>query len=440
MKHFTKLFAALMALITVATIALSLSACKYKDPVELPQEDNPPFGSFDYSKRAFFANQASPEGYCVYKSDVYFLSDYMLLMRAPLTELENDLRETRNQKPPQAYCVCPENTHNHDHWLEVSEDCPAWLCDPWSLFLIDAYESAGDFPIIYSTQSYNATINESVWDQSATYGVYRYDTGKAERECLAMMNVPVSQIMTYDQWVFFVTLNSKDEYQLNVVLKQGGEITTITVGKGEIALLGAYNGRVIFRDKDDAVYQVGFDLKNCQKIFQAPEMYSNLADFQGLFVHGKYLYYPTDYGVIPYPLNEDGTQVANLLQHSVRRISLDNPNGESELVVDNVLDYNMYGVSEDVFYYSPCIAGETVKGCYYNFTGGILKGVNLNTLEAVELNEEVGLDFCYGSFVSGNAVIGVAFPVRKGYHLKVDDSLTCLYDIRTGALYSLDYS
>ena len=246
-------------------------------------------------------------------------------------------------------------------------------------------------------------------------------------------------MMTYDQSVFFVTMTAKKVYELSVVSKKGGAVTTITAGKGKLTLLGVYIDRVIFRDKDGAVYQAGLDLQNCKMIFQAPEMYSMSPEFQGLFIHGKYLYYPTDYEAVPYPISDDGTQVLQLMKHTVRRISLDNPVGAGELVAENVLDHYMFGITDNVFYYSPCIAGKPNRGYYHNFTGGILKGVNVETLETVEIKEDTGLEFISpNAFACGDGIISVSFPMREGYNIKYNDGDSiCLYDIKTGALYAL---
>lgn len=431
------------ALILTLIILLSLKLCHYEEP-DLSELDvnaeqvRSSYGMYDYSKRAFLTN--SSWSVSIYKGDAYYLNEWIELMRIPLDGLSCDLRTETKKVLPESYTICQDQTHNHNSFALNSQECPDWIGSINGEFLIDAYESAGDFPIIYYYGSKNADSFEELWDQSATYEIYRYDTGKAERQCLVSLNNPPTQLMTYDQTVLFVTQTASNQFKLNQISKSGGKVTTADVGEGELTLLGVYQDQILLRDGDATIYQADFDLQNIQEIYQVKEDLSQSMSADGyssVFVYGEYLYFNADYEAVPYQLSP--TQSMNLLKHTIRRVELDDPRGEGELVADNVLDFCVYGIVDDVLYYSPCVGGEKNEGYYYNFTGGLLKGVNLKTLESAAINEDCGLYF--GSTdtpMCSNALISTVFPVRKGYNIKSNEGMyVCLYDIKTGALYPL---
>lgn len=385
----------------------------------------------------------------MYNGDAYFTTSNIQLVRVPLNELTCDLRTSDEEVLPQYYSVCPDTTHGHDAG-GVDRTCPGWLSDPMAQFVIDAYESAGDFPIVYYYCGGQIDPEKEAWDQAAAYGIYRYDTGENTRKCIASFENPVRQMMTYDQLVFFVTQSASNTYQLNAVAKSNESnmnsearkgVVSISAGEGKLTLLGIYNEQVIFRDDDGAIYKADFDLQNCEKFYQVIEVFTTSTDenFQSVFVHGEYLYFCSDYETVSYAGNKSGTRILKLLRHSVRRVSLDDPQPEGEMVAENVYADRMFGIVNNVFYYSPCTADEWLDGYYFNFTGGLLKGVDLETLKPIEMNEDTGLYFIKtDSAICENALIASAFPVREGYNITYDDdNYICLYDIKTGALYPL---
>lgn len=438
MKRIISIF---MAMALLSAQMLWLTSCKYDEPDEIKnvEEQKSPYGNYDYSKRAFFSG--GTESACIYKGDVYYLSNYIQLMKASLNDLSCDLRTSKAKIKPKAESVCPEQSHNHNAF-GTADECPAHLNDLLTIFLIDGYESAGDHPIVYYTKSWNADPIEeehSLWDQSFTYHIYRYDTGKAECESIVETKNLIKRMMTYDQQVFFTTQNEKNSFQLNVVSKKGGDVTTISVGSGPILFLGVYNDQVIFLDcLVGAVYKAGLDLQNCEKIFQTPEVVETgmSGKFNGTFVHGNYLYFSADYEMIDYPINE--IQTVHFMKHSLRRVPMDDLQGEGELVADNVYEENVYGVVDNVLYYTPCLPGDTVQGYYYNFDGGQLRAVDLATLKPVEIKEDTGISFRSNGWISGDGIISAVFPVKAGYNITfTDGNYICLYDIKTGALYPI---
>lgn len=451
-KRTTKLILAVLAvilLITTLTITLTLTMCDYEEP-DLSEygdqlgntdgqieEVRSPYGMYDYSKRAFLTG--SPVSASVYKGDVYYINQQIEFMRIPLSGLKYDLTTSKETELPEAFTICPDVTHRHNQ-VGTSTECPDNVNLFDGKFLIDAYESAGDYPIIYYYGSYTTDFDKPDWDAGGTYEIYRYDTGKVERKCLVSSQVPPRQMMSYDQALFFVTQTADNEYKLNVVAKTGGDVTTVSIGEGQLTMLGVHNEQVILRDGDATIYKAGLDLQNLEEIYQVEEdlSLSGIANgYEPLFIHAGYLYFWADYAAVSYGLFADNR--IDLLSHSIRRVSLDAPQGEGELVAENVLDDSVHGIVDDVLYYSPCAAGETLEGYYYNFNGGLLKGVDLKTLQPAQVKEDCGL-YCYGGWtvMSGQALLANFFVTRPGYsYTPQGEQYMCLYDIKTGALYRL---
>lgn len=448
-KHLIPIVAGAVALITTLTITLSLTMCDYEEPDLSGYDDQlggpndqieevpSPYGMYDFSKRAFLTG--SPFSASVYKGDVYYINQHIEFMRIPLSSLKYDLTTSQETQRPESFTICPDVTHRHNQ-LGTSPECPDNVNLFDGKFLIDAYESAGDFPIIYYYGSYTADFDKPDWDAGGTYEIYRYDTGEIKRKCLVSSRVPPRQMMSYDQSLFFVTQTAENEYQLNVIAKTGGDVTTVSIGEGQLTMLGVHNEQVILRDGDATIYKAGLDLQNIEEIYQVAEDLSLSAisnGYEPLFIHAGYLYFWADYAAVPYNLYYD--QWIDLLSHSIRRVSLDDPQGEGELVAENVLDDSVLGIVDDVLYYSPCVAGETLEGYYYNFNGGLLKGVDLKTLQPAQVKEDCGL-YCYGGWtvMSGDALMANFFVTRPGYsYPAAGENCICLYDYKTGALYRL---
>lgn len=438
MKRLISLF----AIVSLLIATIPLTACSYDEPDELSgvtEEEQSPYGMYDYSKRAFLGSSGSS---AMYKGDFYYVDGGSELKRISLhevAEINCDMRTSEVKILPESYFMCPDTSHTHGE----SEECLDWLGNCW-VFVLDAYESAGNPPIIYHYRDiYYSSIDDKPGENPRGYEIYRYDTGKAERECIATAKFEPIQFMSYDQNLYYiahqgVSAQGVSRYSVNGLSKKGGEITTVMVGEGKLSLLGVYNEKVILKDSDGTVYQADLALQNVEEIFQADEevQISMSSDFEGVFLHESYLYFCDDYEVVTY--QPYTTMTMELLSHSVRRISLDNLQGESELVAENVFDDHMYGVVDDVFYYAPCEPGPKESNRYYNFTGGLLKGVDLNTLEPVEMLEYCGMDFNKLNLICGDALVGTALPIDWNTHLvHPEGAYRYIYDMKTGALYPL---
>ena len=198
---------------------------------------------------------------------------------------------------------------------------------------------------------------------------------------------------------------------------------------------------VYYHDIAGNIYRATFDLQNPEFIYYAESISAMDPEHVGTFIYGEYLYYETDYETVPYPMSIDGTMVINFAKHSIRRVPLDNLYGESELVAENVLDNYVFGVGNNVLYYQPCVMAEEVeepgKEYYFNFTGGQLLGVDLDTLEPAKIINDVGLDI--DGYATGNVLFLRAFPTDGRYNKRDRydgwGSIRCVLDTTTGALY-----
>ncbi len=448
-KRTTKLILAVTAailLITTLAVTLTLTMCDYEEP-DLSEygnqlgntngqieEVNSPYGMFDYSKRPFFTD-AYYAG-MPYKNDIYYMNMFMELTKVSLGDIGCDLKTDTEIVLPESTSVCPVVAHQHGTF-SLSLDCPGWVNG--GSFLLDAYESAGDFSIFYYVGVYREATNPAGdWGPYETYDLYRYDSGENVRELLYASPDPIGHAMSYDQSVYFVTQTAANEYSVNRIAKSGGEVTTISVGNDGASFLGVYDEQIIFRDGDATIYKADFDLKNCEEIYQVEEDLSlsmNVNGFASVFVHDGYLYFCADYEAIPFELTP--TQSMNLFKHSIRRLPLNDLDQEGEIVAPNVLDDSMFGIVDDVFYYAPCEPGETLDRYYWNWNEGQLKGVDLNTLEEVYFNEDCGLVFASTCTVMcGDGILDTVFRLDDRYNIPYEQTggIRCIYDIKTGAL------
>lgn len=420
----------LSTLVLFLCVGIALSMQKYEDPIVQVQEDAP-LGNYDYSKRPFFAK----EDPIIYKGDIYLRDTHLRLSRIPLSELSCDVRTEIEWKFPDNYPICTDSSHDHDG----NEDPEGCLDNKIDAFVIDAYESNGGSPIVYHTH-YGGFLEDD--EEIDAFGdIVRYDTASMKADTIvSIVGQWIYDVMTYDNQVFFITCTAEGVYSANVVSKKGGDITTLELGKHGWTLMWATDDHMYYQDNAGNIYRATLDLKNPEFVFYAETISAMAPDRIGTFIHGNYLYYEADYEIVPYLIT---TETINFAKHSIYRVPLNNLYGESELVVENVLDNCVFGVGNNVLYYQPCVMGERVsKEYYFNWTGGQLLGVNLDTLEPVEMINDIGLDLtapdlCY---TVGNALIVTAMPIDDRYHCNRYAGWgmrRLLYDTTTGALYPL---
>lgn len=410
----TKILLSLISFVLILSVGIgvALSLISYKDPVDQAPVIQP-LGDYDYSKRPFFSNASAK----IYKGDIYWVDPCFFLRWTPLSAFVDDFNSSDWNEwpdPPRGYYVCGDETHNHG-----LED-PTVTCLGYKTggFLIDAYESAGETPIIYRGRyvgfeaSGNAVCGE----------IIRYDTGNQTDEVIVSTSDNIEYMMAYDQWLFFMTVNADGVYSINVISKKGGDITSLEVGKHGWNFMWANDDYIYYQDSAGNIYRATLDLKNPEFIYYAESIAAMEPDYIGTFIHGNYLYFESDYELIPYSegISVDGSMVINFAKHSIRRVPLDDLYGESELVAENVLDNYVFGVGNNILYYQPCIMGEwTSDDYYFNWTGGQLRGVDLDTLEPAEIVNDIGLDINgQTGYVQGNILFAVeALPTDDRYYM-----------------------
>lgn len=436
----TKLILTLISFVLILSlgVVIALSMQTYEDPID-QQVEIMPLGNYDYSKRPFIASDKPT----IYKGEIYWIDPYYWLKRILISDLSYDLRDPQNapqyagdMKFPQTSAICPDETHNHGTGEKPNGECPDYKVGS---FLIDAYESAGESPIIYHTYLGGFTEDDEIIEASGR--IVRYDTGNMKAKTVVSSLDLIDGVMTYDQWVFFTTINAEGVYFLNSIPKKGGDITTLELGKHGWTLIYANESHVYYQDSANNVYRATIDLQNPEFIFYAETISARDSDHNGIFIYNDYLYFESDYERVPFI--EGDVVGINFAKHSIRRVPLDNVNSASELVAENVLDYCVFGVGNNVLYYQPCIMAERVDKRYsYMWTGGQLLGVNLDTLEPAEIVNDVGLNINGElSYAVGNALIVHAFPTDGRYHRDANDGwgmVSLLLDTTTGALYPFD--
>lgn len=417
---------------------IALFMQSYDDPI-IQEPEIQPLGNYDYSKRPFFAS-SNPT---VYKGDIYCKDPGNWLSHISLSDLFCDFRDKKYADPqavsfPRYLSICQDESHDHGANEKPEGECLDYKVGQ---FLIDAYESNGGSPIIYRTH-----IMERVNSVEDEYGIItRYDTGSMTAEKIVSVSDAIGNVMTYDQFVFFTTYSAQGKYSIHVVSKKGGEIKSLELGNYKHSLIWANDNYVYYQDSAGNIFRVGHNLENPEFIFYAESISAMNPEHQGTFIYGEYIYYESDYETVPYSMSIDGSLMINFAKHTIRRVPLENPQGESELVAENVLDNYIYGVGNNVLYYQPCIMADNVqepgKEYYFNFTGGQLIGINLDTLEQAQIVNDVGLDILGNdSYTLGNMLLVHAFPTDGRYHRDRWEGWGMIYFIlvpSTGALYPL---
>ncbi len=443
----------MLALAAVLLTSLLAVSCKYKkieDLVDIEEEKEnnvqTDYGNYDYSLKPYFSTYIF-DAPVVYQNNAYFLNSYVELCYVSLAELEKDMTTYVRENPSEYvglthYHVCPSNDHNHGT-MNINVDCPGWVGGSNMQFLLDAYESGGSYPVIYYAHTHNWLIDENPWERMEPYVLYRYDTGSNTREALAeFTNSPV-QMMSYGEYLYIVMWSAVNSYELYEIHKSTKEVHTLALGTGRIELIYA-DGEFIYVSgwTDGTLYRVGRELQTSEPIFTPPELVtvSEAEETIGMFIDNGYIYYRADYEEIPMWIND--TQTIEPFRYNIRRVSLDNPQGEGELVAEGIFELCDFGIAGNKFYFTPMDYGEKSNDYYYNFNNGRFCVVDLMTLETTDVVSDSGLLFEGGEndIISERYIISHIRPIAdKGYDLTMNDGATyfTLYDFETGALYQI---
>lgn len=397
-----------------------------------------PYANQEKQKGPYMTNEEYSA--IVYGDRMYYSNENCVIQYIQLGELKSDLRTIKKVGDiisPTVYSPCPDPVCSH-----INFDCPSFLHDPDAKFLIDYEESNGELPVIYFFRCTAGIIEfEDPWAADQAYEIVRYDTGMNSLTQIALVEVPIKQMMVYNDNIYFVTQTAKDSFELNRVSKSGGTVVTLSLGDCYLNLIGATTKGVYLNDEKGNIFEVDLLASESNIIFHVEEAYSfypNRPARFNFFIEEDYLYYYDDF------VAEDATEVwgkdAYAFRHTIRRIDLNNPMDEGELVVSDVIEDLVYGVYDGVLYYAPyeLVGIDTEKYTRYAYSNGRISAVRLDTLEYYDVVSDCGLSFgrapCY---VTNRCIIETARPYREGFWLDRNTCgyYTCLYDFKTGALY-----
>lgn len=451
-------------------VCLLLTSCSYGDVGDLTsnndqnggdptaQEGSSPYGNYDYSLKPYIDDQLQ------YYQDKVFYVNAMFLTYMSLNELSSDIDLSKDDVSLQnvslarpSHYTCPEGAEHGDHHsFGVTWSCPIKL-GACPIFLIDCYESAGSYPILYFTFSYRYgdEIGKDADELSEPFCLYRYDSETNIRKKLIELPGAVDQMMAYGDKIYLSlgVAEVRAAHCLAVYDKNTKELKTLKVGRGRLSFISADDNYIYFCDcRDGSFYRATHGLENAEKLYTVDASYE-LTDASsrtlGMMVHDGYLYYRDDFKVqkmklVSYTGEEGDQPYADIIYYDIRRLPLDSLTGDGELVAKDVLRSCQFGISGDYFYYTPIDFGVTISTGYYNMSNGRFCKVDLNTLECTDIIEkDSGLYFDGGmyAYVNGRCVIAtirpLAYPWTSRWSLNDAMDYFVLYDLKTGALYSI---
>lgn len=422
-------------------VLLSLTACR-KD-VEPPsntdqqkQREPSPYAYTETTDRYYLSRTAVSAGF-IYGDDYYYNWNCRIVA-LPLSELkhntatEGSLGFVEESTP---LCIDPMCEHN-------SIACPTVMGDHSAQFLIDTKESNGEQAVIYYFRAGYEVLETDGTISVPGQEIVRFDVAEGTAKKVAFSDDPISQLMSYGDYLYYTTTTAKDKYQFHAVKKTGGKATTLAPGDSYLNLVGANKDGVYVNDDKGNVYAIDLAGENYELIFTTPEVYvlfpAGPAELN-MFVEGEYLYYFSDFTTEQYPAWANSERMYDYIRHNIRRIRLDDPTGEGELVAENVFESDVYGVYNNVLYYAPFDVNTQIEGnnCQpmYQSKGTIL-GVDLETLETFTVVSDSGLNFeptqCY---VNDRCIIGDMLPYREVKGMPGYGWPPMLYDFETGAMF-----
>lgn len=444
-------------------ICLLLTSCSYSDVGDLTsndsqigndptvQEGSNPYGNYDYSLKPYF----NDDSLCIYQDKAYFSDGGMVLTYITFDSLTDDVDITKST--PKEYHLpmhftCSNSEHDHTSF-DLPSSCPIRL-GAYSTILLDAHESGGSYPIFYFTYSFMDEPEQSAFELTQPFCLYRYDSGSNTREKLIELPGCAEQTMAYGDKIYLSIALSSSKYQLMVYDKKTKKTSTLKAGKGRLELLFADGESIYFVDrKDGSLYRSDADLAASDSVYKLNEVYEFSNGEIGMFVNDGYLYYRTNFETSPMQVHIDGVldednpdpQYINPVHYDVRRLPLDSLSGEGELVANRVFQHCDFGVTDGCFYFTPCDYGKTaLSGGYYNFSNGRLCKVDLKTLECTDVvKKDSGLFFDGGLYSHvtnrfiATTIRALDEPWISCWNVNNAGSHLALYDFETGSFYSL---
>lgn len=433
-------------------VCLLLTSCSHgeDDDKPVPSGNKSIYGNYDYSVKPYFNN----ESLCFYQNKAYFSDGGMVLAYIMLDSMTDDADITKSipaEYHLPMHFTCSNSEHDHMSF-DLPYSCPIRI-GSYSTVLLDAHESGGSYPIFYFTYSYMDEPDQSAFELTEPFCLYRYDSGSNLREKLIELPGCAEQTMVYGDKIYLSIALSSSKYQLMVYDKKTKKTSTFKAGKGRPELLFADGDNVYFVDqKDGSLYKADAELTNADVVYKLDEVYEFSNGEIGMFINDGYLYYRANFETSPMQVHINGVadednpnpQYINPAHYDIRRIPLDSLNGEGELVASGVFQHCDFGIADGCFYYTPCDYGKTALNGYYNFSSGRLCKVDLKTLECTDVVKEgSGLFFDGGlySHVTSRFIVTTVRALDEPWVSVWDTNNAgnhlALYDFETGSFYSL---
>lgn len=440
MKHIIRSFAILILL------SLALTGCKYKDDDidngDNWQKQNCPYGNYDYSLKPYFGYYSDLDVPIVYQNFAFFIGLSGKLVYVDLSDLKRDMStykrsneeyEKNGKLGEKQYEVC-----NEEHTSVQS--CPAAI----SFMVLDAYESAGSYPVFYSVgQDEDNTDPGS--SHSVTYSLYKYDTGSNIRRKICDTNGKPLFMMSYGDYIYLSEAKSDDKYHIEAINKKTAEKTTLNLDGKRIQPIHADGDKVYFYEwLTGTLYVSDRKLAEYKPIFTPPEVYTVKVNEIGIgmFIDNGYIYFRADYEKrqVPIPQTEP-VQYITPFVYNIKRVPLDNPGAESKLVAKDVFEGCDHGVYGNNFYFTAYDPKEQNNAyCYFNFNNGRLCKTDLTTMTTTDVLDDSGFFFegVNNTYVNSRCILLCIRPVtEKGTFVTLGDAMIylMLYDFETGQVY-----
>lgn len=441
MKYLIKLLCVLILL------SLTLTGCKYNDEDIIDnnaQKQTCPYADYDYSMKPYFAKAASAGHYTtVYQNYAFGVNLAAMLSYVDLSDLKREMRSYKRSQEEYDHNGFLGQTHikvcNEEH--ENPYDCPAYLYGSY-LFILDAYESAGSYPVFYITRQRNGS------NTGAPYYLYRYSLLNNTREELFKLKGEPSGMMIYGDYIYVSELYGTGDYTIEVINKKTKTATSASIGKKRIEPIHADGDKVYFYEwLTGTLYVSDRELTEYKPIFTPPELFTVRVTERdiGMFINGGYIYFRDNYEERPVPMpRTEPVQYITPFVYNIRRVPLDNPEAESEIVARDVFEECDHGIYGNYFYFTPFDPQEQKNAyCYYNFNNGRLCRTDLTTLKTEDLISDSGLFFEGENdvYICDRYIICNMRPAtEKGLFVTMGDACCyrMIYNFKTNEVYYVD--
>ncbi len=423
---------------------ICLTGCRYNDiDLDDDKEELCIYGNYDYSLKPYFDSD-SKHYTTVYQNYAFGCNSQSMLSYIDLSNLEREMRSYKRSEEEYEHNGFLGQTHvkvcNEEH--SDSDNCPADLRGSCR-FLLDAYESAGSYPVFYITQQKKGSNSES-----EPYYLYKYSLSSNVREELCELKGQPSQLMSYGDYIYVSENYGTGGWIIEAINKKTKKATFVSIDEKRIEPIYAEEDKVYFYEWLTGTLHVSDnELTEYKSVFTPPELYTVMVSERdiGMFINGGYIYFRDDYEERSVPVSgTEPQQYITPFVYNIKRVPLDNPDAESELVAKDVFECCDHGISGNYFYFTPFDFKEKDNAyCYYNFNNGRLCRTDLTTLKTEDFIADSGLFFegvDYSYLCNRYIICNIRPTTEKGLFITLGDACCyrMLYDFETNEVYYVD--